>query len=88
MYWIAVLLVVIVWAVAFKLYFDRYDYLHPDVTWAVPGVDTQLVEIPGVLLWKEIPLVANASGTVSYPQGTGPVRVAHGSVVARIISGV
>ena len=87
MYWIAVLLVVIVWAVAFKLYFDRYDYLHPDVTWAVPGVDTQLVEIPGVLLWKEIPLVANASGTVSYPQGTGPVRVAHGSVVARIISG-
>lgn len=87
MYWVAVLLVVIAWAVAYKLYFDRYEYLHPDVTWAVPGVDIQLVKIPGVLLWKEIPLVAQASGTVSYPQGTGPVRVAHGAVVARIVSG-
>lgn len=87
LYWAAVLFIAVIWIWAFKLYFDRYEYLHPDVTWAVPGVETQLVKIPGVLLWKEVPLVAKMAGTVSYPQGTGPVRVSHGSVVARIVSG-
>ena len=87
LYWAAVLVVILLWIWAFKLYFDRYEYLHPEVTWAVPGVDNQLVKIDGVLLWKESPIVAKNSGVVSYPQGTGPVRVARGSIVARVTSG-
>lgn len=86
-YWIAVVVVIIVWIWGFKLYFERYDYLHPEITWAVPGVDTETVKISGALLWKENPVLANMSGVVFYPQGTGPVRVARGAVVARISSG-
>src|SRR5690606_22830882 len=79
--------VIAVWIWAFKLYFDRYEYLHPEITWAIPGIDVELVKISGVLLWKEVPLPASAEGVVTYPQGTGPVRVSRGSVVARITSG-
>ena len=86
-YWIAVAVIVILWIWGFKLYFDRYDYLHPEITWAVPGIDTEIVKISGALLWKENPVRASMSGVVSYPQGTGPVRVARGAVVARISSG-
>lgn len=86
-YWIFVIVIVVLWVWAFKLYFDRYEYLHPEVTWAVPGVDTQVAKIGGVLLWKEALVTARSSGVVSYPLGTGPVRVARGAVVARITSG-
>lgn len=87
MYWLMVLAIVVLWVWAFKLYFERYEYLHPDLTWAVPGIDVELVRVDGVLLWKEVILPASAEGLVSYPQGTGPVRVARGSVIARIASG-
>ena len=87
MYWLMVLLVIVIWVWAFKLYFDRYEYLHPEITWAIPGIDVELVKISGVLLWKEVPLPAPSGGIVAYPQGTGPVRVSRGSVVARITSG-
>ena len=86
-YWLMVVIVVILWIWAFKLYFDRYEYLHPEITWAIPGIDVELVKIRGVLLWKEVPLPASAEGIVTYPQGTGPVRVSRGSVVAKITSG-
>ncbi len=87
MYWVMVFFIVMVWIWAFKLYFDRYEYLHPEITWAVPGIDVELVKISGVLLWKEVPLQSKTEGIATYPQGTGPVRVARGSVVARITSG-
>lgn len=87
LYWIAVVAVILLWIWAFKLYFDRYEYLHPEITWAVPGVDHDIVAVKGVLLWKEVPLLSGVSGVVSYPQGTGPVRVARGSVVAHIAYG-
>lgn len=86
-YWIAVVLIIAVWIWAFKLYFERYEYLHPEITWAVPGTDNKTVPVRGVLLWKERLVNANISGVVTYPQGTGPVRVSRGSVVARISSG-
>ena len=87
MYWLMVIFVVIVWIWAFKLYFDRYEYLHPEITWAIPGIDVDLVKISGMLLWKEVTVQAPNEGIVTYPQGTGPVRVGRGSVVARISSG-
>ena len=86
-YWIAVALIIFLWVWGFKLYFDRYEYLHPEITWAVPGIDTEIIKAKGALLWKEIPVRASASGVVSYPQGTGPVRVSRGAVVAQIRSG-
>ena len=86
-YWVAVVLIIIVWIWAFKLYFERYEYLHPEITWAVPGTDNKTVSVKGVLLWKERLVNANISGVVTYPQGTGPVRVSRGSVIARINSG-
>ena len=87
MYWLMVFFVVVLWIWAFKLYFDRYEYLHPEITWAVPGIDVELVKISGVLLWKEVLIPASAEGIVTYPQGTGPVRVSRGAVVAKITSG-
>lgn len=87
MYWLMVFFVIVIWIWAFKLYFDRYEYLHPEITWAIPGIDVELVKISGVLLWKEVPLPASSEGIVTYPQGTGPVRVSRGSVVAKITSG-
>lgn len=87
MYWLLVFLVIALWIWAFKLYFDRYEYLHPEITWAIPGIDVELVKINGVLLWKEVLIPASAEGIVTYPQGTGPVRVARGAVIAKITSG-
>ncbi len=83
-YWIGVLVIVAMWIWAFKLYFDRYDYLHPDITWATPGIDTQLVKVQGFLLWKEDVMRAPVSGVCVYPHGKGPVRVTRGAVVARV----
>lgn len=87
LYWILVAAVVALWIWGFKLYFRRYEYLHPEVTWAVPGISEELVEVDGALLWKEVTLSAPFEGVVRYPQGTGPVRVGRGSVVAVIESG-
>lgn len=87
MYWLMVFFVIVLWIWAFKLYFDRYEYLHPEITWAIPGIDVELVKISGVLLWKEVLIPASAEGIVTYPQGTGPVRVARGAVIAKIASG-
>jgi len=87
LYWIAVIFVILLWIWAFKLYFDRYEYLHPEITWAVPGVDHDISAVKGILLWKEVPILSGVPGVVSYPQGTGPVRVARGSVVANVTYG-
>ena len=61
-YWLGVLVIIVLWVWAFKLYFDRYEYLHPDITWATPGIDTQLVRVRGFLLWKENVIRAPARG--------------------------
>lgn len=83
-YWLGVLVIAALWVWAFKLYFDRYEYLHPDITWAAPGIDTQLVRVRGFLLWKENIVRAPAPGICVYPLGKGPVRVPRGAVVARV----
>lgn len=83
-YWIGVLVIVVLWIWAFKLYFDRYEYLHPEITWATPGIEAQLVKVRGFLLWKENMIRAPASGLCVYPLGKGPVRVPRGAVVARV----
>ena len=82
-YWLGVLVIIVLWVWAFKLYFDRYEYLHPGITWATPGIDTQLVRVRGFLLWKENVIRAPVSGVCVYPLGKGPVRVPRGAVVAR-----
>lgn len=87
LYWVSVAVVIGVWAWCFKLYFQRYDYLHPDVTWAVPGIDEETVTAEGALLWQETVLRAPFDGTVTYPQGRNPVRVGRGAVVAIVKSG-
>lgn len=82
LYWLIVGAVVALWIWGFMLYFQRYAFLHPEVTWAVPGIDEELVVVDGALLWKELVLTSPAEGTVTYPQGRGPVRVSKGAVVA------
>lgn len=86
-YWLAVILIIIIWIWAFKLYFDRYDYLRPEITWAIQGINTEVVKVEGVLLWKESVLSASKSGTLSFPQGVGPIRVGKGSIIATINTG-
>ena len=44
-YWLGVAIIAVLWIWAFKSYFDRYEYLHPEITWAVPGIDTQVIEV-------------------------------------------
>lgn len=83
-YWLGVIIIAVMWVWAFKSYFDRYEYLHPDITWAVPGVDRQIVTAPGLLLWKESILTAPAGGSPTFPLGKGPVRVARGAVVVKV----
>lgn len=83
-YWLGVLVIISLWVWAFKLYFDRYEYLHPDITWAVPGIENQTVKVKGLLLWKENVVRAPVGGVCEYPLGKGPVRVARGAVVARV----
>lgn len=87
LYWLFVLAVIAAWYFAFKAYFQRYEYLHPDITWAVPGIEDVTETVDGVLLWSETVLYAPAEGAVTYPQGRGPVRVAKGAVVARVNAG-
>lgn len=83
-YWLGVAAIIALWIWAFKSYFDRYEYLHPEITWAVPGIDNQIIKVKGLLLWKENVLLSPAAGTLTYPLGRGPVRVARGAVVARV----
>jgi len=87
LYWILVIVVATLWIWGFKFYFERYDYTHPEITWAVTGIDNELVVINGVLLWNETLLSAPFEGAVTFPLGAGPVRVARGSVVAVVKSG-
>ena len=75
------------WGYAFRSYFDHYDSLHPEITWAVPWVQADVLVSRGVFLWNETVLKAPRAGTVKYPKGTEPVRVRRGAVVARITSG-
>ena len=83
-YWISVAVIAVIWIWAFKMYFDRYDDLHPDITWAVPGIDVKLVKTQGLLMWREEVVRTPVAGIVTYPQGAGPVKVAKNSVLARI----
>ena len=87
-YWLAVVLIIIAWIAAFRLYFERYDNLHPDITWAKPGTKTYFVKVPGVLLWREEPVVSPSGGAVSFPSGTGPVVVGKNQLVAVVNDGV
>lgn len=87
LYWLLVAAVIGLWIWGFRLYFQRYEALRPNVTWAVPGINEELVVVEGALLWKEVVLTAPFEGTVIYPQGAGPVRVGRGSVVAVVKSG-
>lgn len=87
LYWLNVAIVILLWIWGFRLYFERYDFLHPEITWAAPGIDEELVAVEGALLWKEVVLISPADGTVTYPQGSGPVRVGKGAVVAVVRSG-
>lgn len=81
-YWIGIAVIAAVWIWAFREYFSRYEYLHPDITWAVPGIETQIVKVDGLLLWKENVLLSPGNGNVTYPMGVGPVRVGRGAIVA------
>lgn len=82
LYWLIVVAIVLLWIWGFRLYFQRYNFLHPEVTWAVPGRKEELVAVEGALLWKEVVLTSPADGIVTYPQGPGPIRVSKGAVVA------
>ncbi|MGI6442891.1 MAG: hypothetical protein GXZ13_03060 [Synergistaceae bacterium] len=86
-YWIAVLVIIIIWVWGVKLYFTRYDYLRPEIAWATQGMNTEVVKSEGVLLWSESLLTSEKNGVISYPQGVGPVRVGKGTVLAVITSG-
>ncbi|MEG1641760.1 MAG: HlyD family efflux transporter periplasmic adaptor subunit [Synergistaceae bacterium] len=86
-YWLAVILIILAWVAGFKLYFERYDYLHPDITWAVPGKKTEIIKVPGLLLWRENEIKAPLDGTIKYPHGKGPIPLAKGQIVAIINNG-
>lgn len=86
-YYVAIVLIFVAWIYGFKSYFEHYDSLHPEITWAVPWVQVDTITANGVFLWNERKLTAPRAGTVKFPKGTGPVRVQRGAVVARIVSG-
>ncbi|MDR3164729.1 MAG: hypothetical protein LBU13_04050 [Synergistaceae bacterium] len=81
------ILIAVAWVYAFKLYFGHYDSVHPDITWASPWVQTDIVPIDGLLIWDETVLLSPRNGTVKYPLGMGPIRVPKGATVARVSSG-
>jgi hypothetical protein len=86
-YGLIVLLIVCVWIYAFRAYFAHYDSLHPEIAWAVPWVQVDVVRVDGILLWDEEVVPSPRDGTVQYPMGRGPVRVPRGAIVARVSSG-
>jgi hypothetical protein len=79
--------IVAIWVFAFRSYFEHYDSSHPEITWALPWIQSDTIIASGVYLWNETPLASPASGAVRFPNGPGPVRVAKGAVVARVGSG-
>lgn len=83
-YWLGVAAIIALWIWGFKSYFSRYEYLHPNITWAAPGIEVNVIKVNGLLLWNETVLKAPVPGAVSFPLGKGPVRVARGAVVARV----
>jgi hypothetical protein len=86
-YFFSVAAVAVIWIVAFKSYFEEYDSAHPEITWALPWVQTDTMTASGVYLWNETRLTAPASGTVNFPSGAGPVRVGKGALLARVRNG-
>lgn len=86
-YIFCVLLICCGWVMGYRLFFARYDDLHPEITWAVPGNVTTVIDVPGVLLWREICVRSSIRGNVYYPKGTGPVQVGKGQTVAIIKNG-
>ncbi|MFR5879354.1 MAG: hypothetical protein ACLUEQ_00305 [Cloacibacillus evryensis] len=68
-YWLGVVVIAALWVLAFKSYFDRYEYLHPEITWAIPGIDTQIMG-QRLLLWKNVLL--SRPPARSYPLGRAP----------------
>jgi hypothetical protein len=86
-YGLGVLIIACVWIYAFKSYFNHYDSIHPEITWAVPWVQADIMNIDGILLWNEEVITAPRAGAVKYPMGLGPFRIPKGAVVARISSG-
>lgn len=86
-YYVGILVIAVVWIVAFCSYFEHYDSIHPEITWAVPWVQTDVVTAKGIFLWNEMKLAAPATGAVRFPKGPGPVKVCAGDVVARVSAG-
>jgi hypothetical protein len=86
-YCFSVTVIIVIWVFAFKSYFEHYDSAHPEITWALPWVQADTIIASGVYLWNETKLASPASGTVRFPSGIGPLRVAKGAVVARVGSG-
>jgi hypothetical protein len=87
LYFLSASVIVVIWVYAFRSYFEQYDSLHPEITWALPWVQVDSISADGVFLWNETTLIAPRAGAVSFPRGRGPVRVAKGAVVARVGSG-
>jgi hypothetical protein len=86
-YGLIVLSIVCAWIYAFRAYFAHYDSMHPEIAWAVPWVQVDIVQVDGILLWDEEAIASPRDGTVKYPLGRGPVRVPKGAIVARVSSG-
>lgn len=84
-YWLGVILIAVAWVFAFKLYFNNYENIHPDIAWASPGMSKNIATVEGVYLWDETPITAPIAGKVYFPHGKGPVRVAFGQVIAKIV---
>jgi len=86
-YGLILLIITCVWIYAFRAYFAHYDSLHPEIAWATPWVQVDIIPMDGVLLWDEEVLTAPRDGTVKYPFGRGPIRVPRGVTVAQVSSG-
>ncbi|MDR1915576.1 MAG: efflux RND transporter periplasmic adaptor subunit [Synergistaceae bacterium] len=86
-YFLVLAVTAFIWIYAYRSYFRHYDSTHPDITWAVPWVQEDIIKADGVLLWNEEKIISPRAGTVKFPQGTGPKRVQRGAVVARVSSG-
>ncbi|MDR3279649.1 MAG: efflux RND transporter periplasmic adaptor subunit [Synergistaceae bacterium] len=86
-YGLIVILIACLWGYAFKSYFHYYDSIHPEVTWAIPWVQVDVIFVDGILLWNEDVITSPRDGSVKYPMGAGPVRVPKGAIIARVSSG-
>jgi len=68
----------------YKVWWDRYFRLRPELAVAEPVVIPLDVPLEGVLIWEEITLTSPADGTVSFPLGRGPVYCAKGDLIAEV----